>query len=234
MLANDTSGSMAATDVKPTRLAAAEKAANRFLAGVPASVRVGLIEFNTHVGAAPVPDHRSRAGQLSARAAARDRRDGDRRRAPDRAAYARERPEGGRQASRPARSCCCRTAPRTSALTRSPPPSRRPPRTSRSTPSSSGRRAEPSPRSAATRTVTVPVPPNPAQLAEIARVSHGEAFTATDAKGLDAVYHAPRRRARAQEGQARDDRQLRRRRARAAAARRRRVARLVRTTDLDG
>ena len=28
------------------------------------------------------------------------------------------------------------------------------------------------------RTITVPVPPNPAQLAEIARVSHGQAFTA--------------------------------------------------------
>ena len=38
------------------------------------------------------------------------------------------------------------------------------------------------------QTVTVPVPPNPAQLAEIARVSHGQAFTATDAKGLDTIY----------------------------------------------
>ncbi len=59
MLANDTSGSMAATDVKPTRLAAAEKAANRFLAGVPASMRVGLIEFNTRVALlqSPTTDH---------------------------------------------------------------------------------------------------------------------------------------------------------------------------------
>jgi Ca-activated chloride channel family protein len=36
MLANDTSGSMAAKDVAPSRLAAAEKAANQFLAKVPA------------------------------------------------------------------------------------------------------------------------------------------------------------------------------------------------------
>jgi Ca-activated chloride channel family protein len=36
--------------------------------------------------------------------------------------------------------------------------------------------------------VTVPVPPNPQQLAEIARLSHGQAFTATDAHGLNAVY----------------------------------------------
>ena len=34
----------------------------------------------------------------------------------------------------------------------------------------------------------MPVPPSPQQLAEIARVSHGQAFTASDAKGLDAVY----------------------------------------------
>ena len=38
------------------------------------------------------------------------------------------------------------------------------------------------------KTITVPVPPNPAQLAEIARVSHGQAFTARTAKGLDAIY----------------------------------------------
>jgi Ca-activated chloride channel family protein len=37
-------------------------------------------------------------------------------------------------------------------------------------------------------TVTVPVPPNPQQLAEIARISRGQAFTATDAKRLNTVY----------------------------------------------
>ena len=59
MLANDTSGSMAATDVAPSRLAAAEKAANRFLAKVPGSVRVGLLEFNTTVALlqSPTTDH---------------------------------------------------------------------------------------------------------------------------------------------------------------------------------
>ena len=36
--------------------------------------------------------------------------------------------------------------------------------------------------------MTVHVPPNPQQLAEIARVSGGEGFTATDANRLDAVY----------------------------------------------
>jgi Ca-activated chloride channel family protein len=45
MLTNDVSSSMAATDVKPSRLGAAQRAAQRFVAGVPASVLVGQIEF---------------------------------------------------------------------------------------------------------------------------------------------------------------------------------------------
>lgn len=46
VLANDVSSSMAATDVAPSRLVAAERSANRFLASVPATSRVGLLEFN--------------------------------------------------------------------------------------------------------------------------------------------------------------------------------------------
>ncbi len=45
MLANDISSSMAATDVHPSRLAAAQRAATRFVAGVPSSVLIGQIEF---------------------------------------------------------------------------------------------------------------------------------------------------------------------------------------------
>ncbi|MDQ6776001.1 MAG: VWA domain-containing protein [Actinomycetota bacterium] len=45
MLANDVSGSMNATDVAPSRLGAAENAAKRFLAKVPSTVQVGLLEF---------------------------------------------------------------------------------------------------------------------------------------------------------------------------------------------
>jgi Ca-activated chloride channel homolog len=45
MLANDASSSMASTDVKPSRLRAALNADDRFLADVPGSIRVGLLEF---------------------------------------------------------------------------------------------------------------------------------------------------------------------------------------------
>jgi len=46
MLVNDVSASMAAADVRPSRLGAAVRADARFLAAVPRVVRVGLLEFN--------------------------------------------------------------------------------------------------------------------------------------------------------------------------------------------
>ncbi len=46
MLTTDYSGSMQATDVAPTRLAAARAAAERFLGQVPDTVRIGLVTFN--------------------------------------------------------------------------------------------------------------------------------------------------------------------------------------------
>jgi Ca-activated chloride channel family protein len=45
MLANDISSSMSATDVKPSRLGAAQKAASTFVSGLPADAQVGLLEF---------------------------------------------------------------------------------------------------------------------------------------------------------------------------------------------
>jgi Ca-activated chloride channel homolog len=59
MLVTDHSGSMAATDVEPTRLAAAERAANTFIDRLPAKVLVGAIAFSDSPDAvqAPQSDH---------------------------------------------------------------------------------------------------------------------------------------------------------------------------------
>jgi Ca-activated chloride channel homolog len=61
MLVSDESGSMAATDVQPTRLAAAERAANTFIDQLPAAARVGAIAFSSAPNSvqAPVADHRA-------------------------------------------------------------------------------------------------------------------------------------------------------------------------------
>jgi len=58
ILVVDVSGSMQATDVKPTRLQAAQEAAKKFLDLVPAGVRVGLIAFSgdPQVAAFPTTD----------------------------------------------------------------------------------------------------------------------------------------------------------------------------------
>jgi Ca-activated chloride channel family protein len=46
MLATDVSGSMESTDVKPSRLVAARRAARNFINGVPRGVNVGVMAFN--------------------------------------------------------------------------------------------------------------------------------------------------------------------------------------------
>src|SRR5271165_2902908 len=55
MLVMDESGSMASTDVSPTRLDATQRAADRFIGGLPAAVRVGTIAFSTSINAAQAP-----------------------------------------------------------------------------------------------------------------------------------------------------------------------------------
>jgi Ca-activated chloride channel homolog len=59
MLADDISSSMQATDVAPSRLRAAQRAARRFLAKVPSPVQVGLLEFarTPTVLQSPTSDH---------------------------------------------------------------------------------------------------------------------------------------------------------------------------------
>jgi Ca-activated chloride channel family protein len=59
ILVIDTSRSMQAKDVKPTRLAAAQEAMRRFVDRVPDKVRVGLVVFagDAQIGAPPTTDH---------------------------------------------------------------------------------------------------------------------------------------------------------------------------------
>jgi Ca-activated chloride channel family protein len=55
MLVSDESGSMASTDVQPTRLAAAESAANSFIDQLPSGVRIGAIAFSSAPNASQAP-----------------------------------------------------------------------------------------------------------------------------------------------------------------------------------
>jgi Ca-activated chloride channel family protein len=59
MLVVDVSASMEATDVSPSRLAAAQAAATRFVADLPVRLRVGLVAYDRtpRVLATPTPDH---------------------------------------------------------------------------------------------------------------------------------------------------------------------------------
>ena len=71
MLVTDHSGSMAATDVQPTRLAAAEKAANTFIDQLPGNVLVGAVAFSDSPDAAqaPVANHDAARAIINAQTA---------------------------------------------------------------------------------------------------------------------------------------------------------------------
>jgi Ca-activated chloride channel homolog len=190
ILACDVSGSMAATDVSPTRLKAAQRAARRFLDAVPARVKVGVMVFDQvpTVLQSPTTD-----------------------RAADRRALAGWRPHGG-TAIGSAIDAAMAILARYGTGTRSRPAARLVllsdgGSTSGVSPLAAARIAAtrhipidtvalgtPSGRIAVKRrgggTVQVPVPPQPQLLAAIARASGGETFRVQDASRLDAVYRS--------------------------------------------
>ena len=187
MLVNDTSGSMSATDVSPSRLAAAEKAANQFLTKVPDSVRVGLLEFNTHVTLlqSPTTDHALVSSALAQLRVTGGTAIGDAIRTALKTLenvprQGGKRPPGaivlisdgasdvGSDPITAAQQAATAHIPVYTVVLGT------------ATGTVKEKRGN--------KTVTVPVPPDPQQLAEIARVSHGQSFSATDAKGLDTVY----------------------------------------------
>jgi Ca-activated chloride channel family protein len=71
MLVADHSGSMAASDVQPTRLGAAVAAANTFIDQLPSTVRLGAVTFSSTTDAvqAPVANHAAARGIINAQSA---------------------------------------------------------------------------------------------------------------------------------------------------------------------
>ncbi len=188
MLANDISDSMKSSDVSPSRLSAAQRAAERFLAGVPSTIQVGSLEFARHpvVLQSPTSDH------TLVSSAVRQLRVG-----------------GGGTATGDAVLTALHV------LTSLPKQGgKRPPgaivllsdggANAGTSPAASARQAKADhipiytialgtphgtiPVAQGASTVTAPVPVSDQQLSEIAQLSGGRAYTAADAAGASAVY----------------------------------------------
>ena len=191
MLVTDVSGSMTATDIQPSRLVAAKRAAGRFADEVPDGLNVGLVAFNSTPRVLQSPT--------------RDRE-------VVKAAIDSMEPSGGTATGEA-------IATATSVLRRTAAPGEDPPPGAilllSDGKSTSGRDAAGAARAAARLdipvytvvlgteqgTITVPrangsgtttrnVPPDAESLAEIARVSGGKAYTAETATGLKEIYES--------------------------------------------
>jgi Ca-activated chloride channel homolog len=189
VLATDVSGSMTATDVQPSRLAAAKRAARQFLEKVPSRVNVGVVAFNdtTRMLQSPTRDRdavsaaiesmQPSGGTATGEAIARSVRavrgtgsDRAKRRVPaavvllsDGASTSGQDPVAAAQAARRAKVPVYTVTLGTEGGTITVP-----------------RRGG--------GTVTRPVPPDPSSLAQIARASGGKAFNADSTNGLSEIY----------------------------------------------
>lgn len=188
MLATDTSGSMQATDVRPTRLAAVQRAAIAFAAKVPKRVNVGVMQFG------------GRAAVLQSPTTDRDA---------VKAAVARLSPRGG-TAMGDAIVAALRALKKPANIQGKRPPAA----LLLISDGASTRGVDPVAAAQQARRQKVPVytvalgtqngtitvkrkdgrtetrrvPPDPATLREVARAAGGRFFTAADAKGVDAIY----------------------------------------------
>jgi len=173
MIVTDHSGSMQATDVAPSRLAAAKKAAGTFLAALPGRVRVGAIAFNqkADVLQSPTRDHDAVREAIAGIRPAGTTATGD--------------------AIKAALATITGKAPAAIVLLSDGKSVRG------SDPLAAARAAKA--RKVPIYTVALgtangtinggqPVPPDPKTLADIARITGGRAFTAGDVKSLDQVY----------------------------------------------
>jgi Ca-activated chloride channel family protein len=187
MLANDVSSSMVATDVKPSRLVAAERAAKHFVSSVPSGIQVGVLEFASKptVLQSPSANHalaEAALGQLrsSGGTAIGDAIQTALRQLASLPAHAGKRPPGailllsdgasnvGSDPLAAARAAAAQHVPvYTIAL---------------------GTAHGMITIKLGSRTVTGPVPPDPQELAQVASLSGGRTFTATDTGRLSAIY----------------------------------------------
>jgi Ca-activated chloride channel family protein len=188
MLTTDYSGSMQATDVAPTRLRAARAAADRFLDEVPDTVRVGLVSFNqaARLVASPTTD-----------------------RAPLRAAIATLKPSGGTATGEALAVSLTALAAETDEFGDRAPSAIVLLSDGKSTrgrkPQELARRAKQLKipvytvtlgtaagtivaKRADGTTQTKPVPPDPAEMRDVASLSGGRAFTADNVEDLGTVY----------------------------------------------
>jgi Ca-activated chloride channel family protein len=181
MLVTDTSGSMNAVDVQPSRLAAAKQAANRFLENVPEQLQVGLVAFadGPHTVLRPTQDRITVQSTLDGLQAEGGTATGD--------ALASALQALETDGENPPPAAIVLLSDGASQAGRNPAEVAREARTAGvpiytvalGTPDgvvegNFGRR--------------MPVPPDPEALREVAELSGGRAFTAEDADALDEVY----------------------------------------------
>ena len=187
MLAQDVSSSMRSTDVRPSRLGAAQRAASNFVAKVPSSFRVGLIQFNEKATLlqSPSTDHSLTRDALSQLRADGHTAVGD---AITAAAHSLTKipPQDGKRIP----SAIVLLSDGTSDFGSDPIAAARQagqqhiPIYTIALGTSRGTIAVPHGR----RTVQTPVPLSAQQLQQIAKASGGRSFTANDTSGLHAIY----------------------------------------------
>jgi Ca-activated chloride channel family protein len=183
MLVSDESGSMAATDVQPTRLGATEAAANTFIDELPAKVRVGAIAFSTapNTVQGPQGDHNAARSVINSQSAGGGTATGD-------ALALALQLLHGRQAKHPPSAIvllsdgAANTGEDPSTVARQAKTDRVPIYTvALGTPA--GTLPNPDPLSP-----PMAVPPDPQLMAQIARLSGGRSFTAQSAHELGSIY----------------------------------------------
>ena len=191
MLATDVSGSMTATDIRPTRLAAAKRAARRFVDEVPGGLNVGLLAFNgtPRVLQSPTrdkdvvmaaidgmqPSGGTATGEAIATATSalrRSRATGQGRPPAAILLLSDGKSTSGQDAVTAARAAARLDVPVYTVVL------------------GTDQGTITVPRAAGGGTATRPVPPDPRSLAEIARASGGKAYTARTATGLKDIYES--------------------------------------------